>query len=77
MLAFSYFNPNEVKCCKDSLQNEAPLATALKPLKCFCSPDPKLHYCKVPKFWDARNLFCNLPKIQTKGPNPKGILSKW
>ena len=31
---------------------------------------PKQHvvgaYCKDPKFWDARNLFCNLHKIQTK-----------
>ena len=26
-------------------------------------------YHKVPKFWDARNLCCNLPKIQTKMPN--------
>ena len=26
-------------------------------------------YCKVPKFSDARNLCCNLPKIQTKRPN--------
>ena len=26
-------------------------------------------YRKVPKFWDARNLCCNLPKIQTKRPN--------
>ena len=25
------------------------------------SADP---YRKVPKFWDARNLCCNLPKIQ-------------
>ena len=25
-------------------------------------------YRKVPKFWDARNLCCNLPKIQTKRP---------
>ena len=24
---------------------------------------------KVPKFWDARILCCNLPKIQTKRPN--------
>ena len=31
-------------------------------------------YHKVPKFWDARNLCCNLPKIQTKRPNLKGIL---
>ena len=23
-------------------------------------------YCKVPKFLDARKLYCNLPKIQTK-----------
>ena len=29
-------------------------------------------YRKVPKFWDARNLCCNLPKIQTKMPNHKG-----
>ena len=35
-----------------------------------------VHYRKVPKFWDARNLCCNLPKIQTKMPNLKGILSK-
>ena len=33
-------------------------------------------YCKVPKFWDARNLCCNLPKIQTKRPNRKGLFSK-
>ena len=26
-------------------------------------------YRKVPKFSDARNLCCNLPKIQTKRPN--------
>ena len=26
-------------------------------------------YRKVPKFSDARNLCCNLPKIQTKSPN--------
>ena len=23
-------------------------------------------YRKVPKFWDARNLCCNVPKIQTE-----------
>ena len=28
-------------------------------------------YCKVPKFSDARNLCCNLPKIQTKRPKLK------
>ena len=28
-------------------------------------------YCKVPKFWDARNLCCILPKIQTKRSNLK------
>ena len=28
-------------------------------------------YRKVPKFSDARNLCCNLPKIQTKRPNLK------
>ena len=33
-------------------------------------------YRKVPKFSDVRNLFCNLPKIQTKRPNIKSILSK-
>ena len=26
-------------------------------------------YRKIPKFRDARNLGCNLPKIQTKRPN--------
>ena len=26
-------------------------------------------YRKVPKFWDAKNLCCNLPKIQTKRLN--------
>ena len=26
-------------------------------------------YCKVPKFSEARKLFCNLPKIQTKRQN--------
>ena len=26
-------------------------------------------YHKVPKFSDAKNLCCNLPKIQTKRPN--------
>ena len=30
-----------------------------------------LGYRKVPKFWDARNVCCNLPKIQTKRPNLK------
>ena len=34
-------------------------------------------YRKVPKFLDVRYLYCNLPKIQTKRPNLKGILSKW
>ena len=27
------------------------------------------HYCKVPKFSDARNFCCNLTKIQTKRQN--------
>ena len=36
----------------------------------------EFRYCKVPKFWDARNFCCYLPKIQTKRPNLKGILSK-
>ena len=26
-------------------------------------------YLKVPKFWDIRNLCCNLPRIQTKSQN--------
>ena len=33
-------------------------------------------YRKVPKFSDAGKLICNLPKIQTKSPNPLGISSK-
>ena len=28
-------------------------------------------YRKVPKFSDARKLYCNLPKIETKRPNLK------
>ena len=32
-----------------------------------------LHHCsayrKGPKFWDAKKLCCNLPKIQEKRPN--------
>ena len=35
-----------------------------------------LYYRKVPKFSDAKKLCCNLPKIQTKRPNLKGIFSK-
>ena len=31
----------------------------------------KIFYHKVPKFSDARNLCCNLPKIQTKRPKLK------
>ena len=31
--------------------------------------DPDLGYRKVPKFPDARKLFCNLPKTQTNRPN--------
>ena len=27
------------------------------------------HYRKVPKFWDTRNLFGNLPKIQANRQN--------
>ena len=37
----------------------------------------EFRYRKVPKFWDSRNFCCNLPKIQAKRPNLKGILSKW
>ena len=54
--------------CKTTLQ-----------IACAKSVDPVLkwtnlcsslsYYCKVPKFWDARNLCCNLPKIPTKRPN--------
>ena len=33
-------------------------------------------YRKVPKFWDARNLCCNLPKIQTKRPNIRVFYQK-
>ena len=33
-------------------------------------------YGKFPKFWDARNLCCNLPKIQTKRQNLKGYFVK-
>ena len=33
-------------------------------------------YRKVPKFWDARNICCNLPKIQTKRPNHRVFLLK-
>ena len=33
-------------------------------------------YHKVPKFSDARKLCCNLPKIQTKRPNPKVFCQK-
>ena len=32
-------------------------------------------HCKIPKFSDARELCCNLPKIQTKSPNPR-VLSQ-
>ena len=28
-------------------------------------------YRKIPKFSDAKNLCCNLPKIQTKRPNQR------
>ena len=33
-------------------------------------------FSKVPKFWDARNLCCNLPKIQVKRPSLKGYFQK-
>ena len=35
-----------------------------------------LPYRKIPKFWDARKLCCNLPKIQTKSPNPTVFCQK-
>ena len=31
-------------------------------------------YRKVPKFWDTKNICCNLPKIQTKMSNLKGYM---
>ena len=46
-------------------------------LHCFLRPvclKTKDHNSKVPKFWDARNLCCNLPKIQTKRPNLRVFL---
>ena len=33
-------------------------------------------YRKVPKFSDAKKLCCNLPQIQTKGPNLKVFRQK-
>ena len=33
-----------------------------------CSLGQSHLYCKVPKFSDAQNICCNLPKIQTKRP---------
>ena len=33
-------------------------------------------YHKVPKFLDTKNICYNVPKIHTKRPNLKGILSK-
>ena len=48
--------------------------------KCPCAIPPSYHqttcsffwvYRKLPKFWDARNLCCNIPKIQTKRPNQR------
>ena len=35
-----------------------------------------LRYCKVLKFWDARKLCCNLPKIQTKKPDLRVFCQK-
>ena len=35
-----------------------------------------LLYFKVPKFLDARNYCCNLPKIQTKTPKDKEFHQK-
>ena len=36
----------------------------------------KRRYRKVPKFSDARKLFCNLSKIQTKRPNLRVFCQK-
>ena len=36
---------------------------------CVFHIDKSCRYHKVPKFWDAKKLCCNLPKIQTKRPN--------
>ena len=33
------------------------------------SAEYQLVYRKVPKFWDARKLCCDLPKIKEKRPN--------
>ena len=37
--------------------------------KCLKKAEEIPKYHKVPKFWDTRNLSCNLHKIQTKRPN--------
>ena len=34
-------------------------------------------YRKVPKFWDARKLNCNSPKIQTKRPKLRVFCQKY
>ena len=34
-----------------------------------CQIKMKILYRKIPKFLDARKLYCNLSKIQTKRPN--------
>ena len=39
---------------------------------CFYGESPNsIKYRKVPKFWDTRNLCCNLPKIQAERPNQR------
>ena len=41
--------------------------TTFEIVYCFLKEKIKcVYYHKVPKFWDIRNLCCNLPKIQTK-----------
>ena len=35
----------------------------------YCAQKSYVDYHKVPKFWDARNLCLNLPKIQITRPN--------
>ena len=41
-----------------------------------CKPRFYFIYPKVPKFSDARKVFCNLPKIQEKRPNLRVFHSK-
>ena len=42
----------------------------------LCLVESVADYRKVPKFSDARKICCNLPKIQTKSPNPRVFCQK-